>query len=205
MKYIKNYIESLKYLTEFNSDFKNSKPDFKQSEDAIIQFWENRDQDYYKGVLSAIQKIIELMLKQYKEEDITRKCHGVSNAIWWNLRESDFAKITSLNITIGNVYYKGSNIYGLDKYKLKNIISQGPQLDRSLDVHVWLTADNMTVIDPTIMHTLHKKGVFEKPEYQGSPVLLWREDIESDFYYEPLLVDNEFVSRVDNVEQIVPM
>ena len=63
----------------------------------------------------------------------------------------------------------------------------------------------MTVIDLTIMETLAHRGEIKESELKENPIVIWREDIDSDFNYEPFLVDNEFANRVDIVKTSLNM
>ena len=130
-------------------------------------------------------------------EHVINKCHAVSQGFWELLQRYEFSSAFSANITIGNVFFKGRNIYNLSKNKLKYIINEGHSLTKSLDVHVWITFENMTVFDLTIIPTLLHMGLISEKEFKDNPVLTWREDLESEFNYIPLLVDNEFMHRVD--------
>jgi len=38
--------------------------------------------------------------------------------------------------------------------------------------------------------------------FQEDPILVWREDVPSDFDFEPILVDNNFFYRVDEAYRI---
>lgn len=123
-------------------------------------------------------------------------CHAISQSFYENYNKTKYGDAFPLNITIGNVYYKGKNIYNTNQDKIRSIIHGGRQLDKDLGVHVWLTLENMTVIDLTVLPTLSKKKLF-KLKSKSNGILIWREDVKSNFYYEPLLVDNKFMHRVD--------
>ena len=101
-----------------------------------------------------------------------------------------------MSITIGNVYYRGQNVYKTTKSKIKQILAEGFQPTKTLDVHVWLTLSDMTVVDLSILSTAEAKGS-EIKKYSDSHVLIWRDGQPSDFHYEPLLVDDQFYEKVD--------
>ncbi|HBC3593064.1 hypothetical protein R7D97_25505 [Vibrio sp. Vb5031] len=128
------------------------------------------------------------------------KCHVVSQqfkefADNWKVSERA-SSIADLRLTVGNVFYKGNNIYQLNKKKLKTIINDGQTLSKSLDLHVWLTASDMTVYDLSIIPTLRELG-YDMESYEIFDFKVWSSGDKKDFDYVPLLVDDKFSHRVD--------
>jgi len=78
---------------------------------------------------------------------------------------------------------------------------QGPRDGEDLPVHVWLTVEDMTVLDLTILASLRHRGQYEG---HSEGMLVWKANDPGDFLFEPLLVDNLFATRVDNVTLIQP-
>jgi hypothetical protein len=99
-----------------------------------------------------------------------------------------------LAVTIGNVYYRQNNIYKVTRTSIAQTVAEGFRADKNVDVHVWLTLDDMTVFDLTIVPTLISNGLLAA---DTPPLLMWRETDQSDFKFEPLLADNKFFERVD--------
>ena len=199
MSYLDNFVVALRFLTRFNKEFKKNHQDFGEIKSSLSTFWGMRDDEMYQNMNCVIAQLASYYLRNMQMEHVINRCHAVSQGFWDVLQRQEFSNAFSSNITIGNVFYKDKNIYNLSKSKLKCIINEGPSLEKSLDVHVWITFENMTVFDLTIMPTLFHRGLISEEELKNNPVLIWREDIESDFNYTPLLVDNEFMHRVDRV------
>jgi hypothetical protein len=74
---------------------------------------------------------------------------------------------------------------------------RGRELAARIQGHAWLTLDDMTVVDLTVLPTLTRWKKYPEPSAKQSPVLIWREGQSSDFLYEPLLADNGFVPAID--------
>jgi hypothetical protein len=128
--------------------------------------------------------------------DNNRACHVVSDDFFRYWQMQPFAEAFQMSITIGNVYYRDQNVYNTSKTKIRQILAEGFQPTKTLDVHVWLTLSDMTVIDLSILFTAEVKGCDIK-QYSDSHVLIWKDGSPSDFHYEPLLVDNQFYEKVD--------
>ena len=130
---------------------------------------------------------------------IAHQCHIVSHGFKaffdQNCSQPSLPQFVNLKLTVGNVFYKGENIYKATKRTVRETIEAGRRLDRKLDVHVWLTASDMTVYDLSIIPTLRAKG--HNIDSEVDPLIVWRQGDKSDFIYKPLVVDNEFADKVD--------
>ncbi|AIW22365.1 hypothetical protein F0267_01605 [Vibrio coralliilyticus] len=130
---------------------------------------------------------------------IAHQCHIVSHGFKLffdqNCSEPSLPQFANLKLTVGNVFYKGENIYKATKRTVRDTIDDGRKLDRKLDVHVWLTASDMTVYDLSIIPTLRAKG--HNIGSDASQLIVWRQEDKSDFIYKPLLVDDDFANKVD--------
>lgn len=128
---------------------------------------------------------------------IEHSCHAISHGFAETFLNTTLKESLPLAITIGNVWFKGANIYGVTRDKVDAVIRHGFDASKTIDVHVWLTLSDMTVIDLSILSTLHSLGLTDSEPPAGNRVMLWRDEVRSDFKYEPLLVDNDFYSKVE--------
>lgn len=122
-------------------------------------------------------------------------CHAISNGFLRTWEGTPLAGGFPLAVTIGNVRFRGKDIYGADVQTVLGLLRAGPTSGAELPVHVWLTLDDMTVFDLSIKPTLRAMGV---ADLSGDEVLSWTDREPSDFEFEPLLVDNNFFERVDS-------
>ena len=197
MSYLNEFVESLQFLRDFSDDYRVNAQDERTLRNILGELESLHDANYYKEIRNFVRILSQAVLANYREEDVVNKCHAVSQSLWDTYKKNIPTGI-EMSVTVGNVIYKGKNLYRLTRDGLREIIAQGPTATGSLDVHVWLTLEEMTVIDLTIVPTLVHRG--ELPESAlEDPILFWREGIESDFEYQPILVDNEFMHRVDRV------
>lgn len=130
---------------------------------------------------------------------IAHQCHIVSHGFKTffdqNCSVQSLPQLANLKMTVGNVFYKGENIYKATKRSVCETIDAGRKLDRELDFHVWLTTSDMTVYDLSIIPTLRAKG--HNIGSDVDPLIVWRQGDKSDFIYKPLMVDNELADKVD--------
>lgn len=90
-------------------------------------------------------------------------------------------------LTVGNVYYKGVPEPSLaSKESVKSLIKKGKGVS-DVNIHVWLTSFDLSVIDLTLQFSLAAKG-----KLAGQPDAMVTEPLNKDYVYEPILVNNLF-------------
>lgn len=92
-----------------------------------------------------------------------------------------------------------SGIYQASRDSIGDLIRTGPRDGEDLPVHVWLTLGDMTVLDLTILASLRQQG---RDDGGQDGILVWKASDPGDFLFEPLLLDNLFATRVDNITMV---
>ncbi|MFC1672650.1 hypothetical protein ACFL12_00720 [Pseudomonadota bacterium] len=203
MNYLDQFIDALKFLTKFNKEYRDMNPDFEETRQILSSFQKATNEDTYINFRKFIKDFSEAFIQKIPEEHVINKCHAASYSFWSAFQNLEYSDAFSIQITVGNVFYKGENIYNLSKGNLTKIINKGPSRDEALDAHVWVTLEDMTVIDLTIIPTLVHRGLLPKSELDTGRVLIWRECDKSDYSYQPILVDNDFTQRVDETQTVI--
>lgn len=201
MSYLDNFVASMKYLEEFDEEAKLAKPSYEQIKRTIASRAIEHKEDYGRFtemVYEFAGKFIENCPYSF-----SNLCHSASQMFYERWSQLPISQPFPVAVTIGHVTYKEVEIYKINKESLKNIISEGFQPNRELNVHVWLTLPNMKVLDLAIIPTLIEKGLASHDEFKKSSHLLWNENETSNFKYEPLLQHNHFLYLVDRVKGYV--
>ena len=151
-----------------------------------------------KESLIGLLKLAEHYLESFPAgRSIANSCHATSHAFAVTVKALELDDEIPMAITIGNVYFKNKNIYGVTRERIEQILTKGFEPGRTIDVHVWLTLPDMTVLDLTILSTLFARGLTEVEAALDKRVLVWSPETQSDYRFEPLLVDNDFFLKVD--------
>jgi hypothetical protein len=190
----------LKFLEKFDKAFREQNNNFEAFEQNLNSYCSTENEATHHSFRNIIEKVANDYVKKIPKNDLINNCHIISDGFLNGIKDLRLFQVVNLYVTIGNIYYKGLNVYNLNEQKLESIINQGFQPDKELPIHVWLTLDDMTVFDLTIIPTLISKGIINSSEID-KPVLVWRENDISDFLFEPLLVDNDFMNRVDKMKR----
>jgi hypothetical protein len=103
------------------------------------------------------------------------------------------------NETVGNVYLGDRNLFPTAQDGLRLLSAREKQLHEELRLYAWLTLNNMTLVDLTRPSYLRSKGVQPPHVSSGSHAIIWREAEAKKLRYEPLLVDNHLLGRIDDI------
>jgi len=192
--YLEQFIESVRYLEVFQPE---AKQDYSELRRVLRSFQSSESAPVYQGLLEEVLLPFSASFLARSPFRVANACHSVSHAFRHNFRSlPGVGEMFEVAITVGNVYYRGENIYQASRESIRGLIEQGPRDGEELPVHVWLTIEDMTVLDLTILASLRHRG-----QYVGTDkgALVWKESNPGDFHFEPLLVDNMFATRVDNI------
>lgn len=131
----------------------------------------------------------------------TAKCHAVSHdALFQAVMSKEYTE-EEVSLTIGDVAFDGKWLYNVDEESVAEIIKAGVQVDKTLDCHVWLTYRSNHVFDMSILFNLERRGQWRIGPSQW-PVVYWNdlgEKAKWRLQYKPIIVDNDFLYRVDDV------
>lgn len=196
MSYTERFIDGLEFLAKVSKGARRDMGDISLYRDHIAALQTPEMREQYVKPIEVLTALSEAYVENFPG-NLANKCHAVSHGFLRSWETSDFGDVFPLAVTIGNVYYKGQCIYNVSKSALKKILSIGKDTEEKLNVHVWLTLDDMTVFDLTVLSSLAAMEITPPIPVGESPVLVWREESPGDFNYEPLLIHNAFFDLVD--------
>lgn len=193
--YKDQYLNALRYLGELYPEAFLPEEDLAGISETIDYTRSKEGQVLYsqgRPVLAAFAKQWLATLPH----QIEHNCHALAGGFLKVWERFELARAMPLAVTIGNVYYKGRNIYGTSREAIADVLRAGHS-NTPLELHVWLTVDDMTVLDLGIKHTLAAMGLRSPVSGNEQPVLIWQESSPGAYQYEPLLINNEFFRLVD--------
>lgn len=194
-RYFDQFVEGLRFLHELYPQYN---PNFDQVRENLLSNQRPELAETYRKVVRVVK---ECASRQITNEGgyaaVARRCHAVSDGFLRTWKTTKFSEAVEISITVGNVYFNGESIYPVTKDLLRSIIARGPKLNENLNVHVWLTIENMAVLDLTILPSLKRMRKYNAVLTNDSAPLIWKEGEKSRFRYEPLLVHNDFFSEID--------
>jgi len=194
MSYLDQFVSALRFYFDLNPD-EDVRPDFNRLQRHFQQARSANPASSHAITKAFLARLADRFVDGYPG-DIAHACHAASAgflASWGASRPPGLPG--TLSITVGSVRFKGRHVFQTTRNAIAQLIDAGRAPGADLPVHVWLTLDDMTVIDLSIVATLIKYGELSAG---APPVLFWRDDAPGDFVFEPLLVDNLFFQRIDS-------
>ena len=166
--YLEQFVESMRYLEVFQSE---SVPDYTEIRRALLSFQSAGNAPMYRRLLEDVLLPLGSSFLANSPLNVANSCHSVSHAFRHNFRNlPGVGEMFELAVTVGNVYYRGENIYQTSRESIRELIMQGPRDGEELPVHVWLTVEDMTVLDLTILASLRHRGQFDG---RSDGMLVW--------------------------------
>lgn len=196
MSYLNQFVDSRRFLEKFEKKQKKQGFNYEDFSRDIERNCLDKDlQDFLdKNLGYAADGFI-----RNSPSNLANLCHSVSQQFYDNWMSQEIGNIAPVAITIGNVKYRGKEIYKVSRSSVKRVMAKGFCPNESLEVHVWLTFSNMTVLDLTIVPTLISKGLASSSDFGDRRYVIWKEDEGSNFEYIPILQHNNFMYVVDRV------
>lgn len=194
MPYLDQFIAALRFYFDLNPD-EHALPDFDRLKQHFLQNQSPQCAPAIASTKAFLARLAAGFVEHYPG-DIAHACHAASAGFLRSWEASRPAGLPgTVALTVGSVRFKGESMFDTTRSAIAELIQAGRAPETDLPVHVWLTLDDLTVIDLTIVPTLIKYGQLPT---STPPVLFWREDAAGDFDFEPLLVDNLFFERIDS-------
>ncbi|MEZ8372001.1 hypothetical protein AB6C94_21650 [Vibrio splendidus] len=156
---------------------------------------------YHNLFVNYCAKVMDCRL--FNGQYSAHNCHESCEAIMRVIHQEDSLKLRETlldlkpQVTIGDVLIEGQPQYKVTKKSIKDIIAEGFNPSKTLNVHVWITLFDGTVFDPTIAATLVAKKMLPPQEMNSMHIQPFGMVNDINITYRPLLIDDEFYSRVD--------
>lgn len=101
-----------------------------------------------------------------------------------------------LTLTVGDVSYHGELLFNTTRNTLQETIATGISTEDKPKFHVWLTLADMTIIDFSILNIVSAGAESASDCKLNQGVNIWRPERKGPLEYHPLLVDDEFLKRL---------
>lgn len=196
MDYLNKFVESIRFLEKFEKEFRREKIDYKKITEDIHNSCIDKDLNNFLDLRLGEAASIFIQNSTISLENL---CHSVSQQFYENWMRQPIGELAPVAVTIGNVKFKGKELYEVSRSSIKRIMAKGFSPEENLELHVWLTFPNMTVLDLTIVPTLISKGQASYSDFNNCNYVIWKEGEHENLEYIPFLRHNNFMYIVDRV------
>ncbi|NMO71871.1 hypothetical protein [Vibrio breoganii] len=170
-------------------------------ETTVISFESKELAKHHNLFINYCAKVMDTRL--YKGHSSAHNCHESCETIMRAIHAEDNLQLRNFllelkpQVTVGDVLVEGQPQYSVTKRSIKEIVAEGFNPNKYLNVHVWITLFDGTIFDPTIAATLVAKKMLPPQEINQMHIQPFGMDNNINITYRPLLIDDEFYSRVD--------
>ena len=198
MTYKEQFVDACRYFHEISSEDCRMQQSSEEIASVIDELQSPEHASMYRKAARFVEVISDFYLKNLTRDEIANKCHVVSSGVNDLYMQTEAGEACPLAITIGTVRYKDELMYETSKEEIAEIWHKG-RTREVLNVHVWLTLENMAIIDPSINFTLARRGKIKEKVLNRNPTRVINLGEKTDFEYLPMLVDNQFAHKVDEI------
>lgn len=194
----KNFIDSIKFRTQFDEQFSISKATCKLLETQYKETSQQAMQEPFFSIRQNICTLANSYAANNSANAYTYKCLADSHVFLRACVEQNAVKEKYMNLTIGDVSFRGQPLFNTTRSIIQNVVDDGISTRDNPRFHVWLTLADMTIIDFTINDYLAQQKQAEDSIPNISPVSVWRPERQAGLSYHPLLVDDAFLTRLQS-------
>jgi hypothetical protein len=200
MDYVSKFIAAMSFAGEIDPNRKVNNNRLVEIEKYYRELMKNRELRLY------VNNVVSESARQCVRGapfSLADQCHNISQTFFERSTSMGLTEFCGMAVTVGDVVFKGKRIYGATPESVKEVIHKGFAPEEPLNLHVWITLANMTVVDLAIIPTLVSKGVATTKDFKGKDIVVWKESKGQSLEYIPILHDDNFLYKVDKIKDHV--
>ena len=199
MSFEKHFTKSIEFRSQFDPGFQLDTAAMTVLESTFRQTSEKSMQEPFFGIRQRVCALANEYASGNSVEAFSYQCLADSHVFLQACVEQQIVNEKYMTLTVGDVSYKGNRLFNADRLTMEAVVSKGISTQDEPLFHVWLTLADMTVIDLTIIRQLQQKQLIPAGDTSDQPLHVWRAERPGQFDYFPILVDDDFLSRLQKV------
>ncbi|MBX2879780.1 MAG: hypothetical protein KTR32_07605 [Granulosicoccus sp.] len=196
MSFERHFTDSIAFRSHFDELFSIEDVGRKKLE---ATFRKTSNQAMQEPFFSLRQQLCSLATAydlQSTSDPFTYQCLADSHVFLQACIEQKLVNQKYMTLTVGDVSFRGMRLFNTTRSIMREVVAHGISTQDEPRFHVWLTLADMTIIDFGILTHLHKHALLPELPEAGQQVNFWRTQRKGEFDYHPVLVDDEFLSRL---------
>lgn len=196
VSFLQEFVRGISYRSHFDSAFKIDK----QGTRVLERTFDRTSTKAMEEPFFSIRQTLCILAQDYAADNdvkpYTYQCLADSHTFLQACLAQDIVKEKYLTLTVGDVSFDGQKLFDVSRNTLESVVTQGISTLDKPRFHVWLTLADMTIIDLTIVNQLISMQLIDPPENNEGWLNVWRAERPGRFNYHPMLVDDDFLSRL---------
>jgi hypothetical protein len=157
------------------------------------------DELFRNMILHESGRINSFLEKRDPFSEISNRCAYICHHIIGPCSRLRPFEASRVALTVGAVHHKGENTFNVTRDSVISVMKIGYNPKCGYRIHAWLTVENMTILDPTILANLLKNEKISGESYVHCRTLVHDPDVADEFEFTPFLVDNSFFVKTDGL------
>lgn len=196
MSFEEQFTNSIEFRTHFDPHFVIEKNACDLLEATFRNTSEKAMQEPFFSIRQQVCSLAKTYDQQNSSASYSYQCLADSHVFLRACIEQKVVNEKYMTLTVGDVSYRGKRLFGTSRTTLQSTIASGICTQEKPLFHVWLTLADMTVIDFSILKHVCEYNIKETMPDTEQRVTIWRPERKGDFDYHPVLVDDDFLSRL---------
>lgn len=196
MSFEKRFTQSIEFRSHFDAQFKLDGTAMQLLEKTFKQTSEKALQEPFFSIRQTICALAKDYASDNSVTPYSYQCLADSHVFLRACIDQKAVNEKYMTLTVGDVSFKGKKLFDASRQTMKSVVANGISTKDKQLFHVWLTLADMSVVDLTIINQLTIKGLLQESDSNNQLLNVWRSERKGDFEYHPLLVDDDFLSRL---------
>lgn len=196
MSFAKHFTQSIEFRTRFDAQFKLDVEAMQLLETTFKQTSEKAMQEPFFSIRQGVCELAQTYASDNSVTPYSYQCLADSHVFLRACIEQNIINENYMTLTVGDVSYKSQKLFNVSRDTMKSAVANGISTQDKQLFHVWLTLADMTVIDLTIVNQLLTRNLMQQTDVDVQRLSVWRPERKGDFDYHPVLVDDDFLSRL---------
>lgn len=196
MTFEQQFTRGIEYRAHFDSDFKLDEKAQAKLVDTFSRTSERALEEPFFSIRQKICSLAETYAADNSVKPFAYQCLADSHTFLTACLEQGIVDKRYMTLTIGDISVDGQRLYNVSRETLRSAVGTSISTFDEPKFHVWLTLVDMTVIDLTIVKQLISEHNTSAPEIPEKWLNVWRPERCGKFDYHPILIDDDFLSRL---------
>ncbi|MDC0434102.1 hypothetical protein OAM69_00480 [bacterium] len=196
MSFSEEFVRSISYRSHFDSAFKIDEDSARVLERTFEDTSARALEEPFFGIRQTVCALAQVYAADNETAPYPYQCLADSHTFLNACLAQKIVNEKYMTLTVGDVSFDGQKLFDVSRSTLESAVAQGISTQDKPRFHVWLTLADMTIVDLTIINQLASLLHICAPSSDNELLNVWRTERKGRFDYHPMLVDDDFLSRL---------
>lgn len=196
MSFEQKIAQGIEYRQHFEPELKLDEKTTRLLENLFVQTSKKAMQEPFFSIRQGVCSHAANYAADNSVEPFAYQCLADSHTFLQSCLDQKFLDDRYMTLTVGDISFDGERLFNATQQTIEDCVASGISTVDQPRFHVWLTLVDMTVIDLTIVNQLVVLNRLPIPTAPDKWLNVWRPERKGRFDYHPILIDDNFLSRL---------